>query len=594
MNSTRGFSNLHRCASALNGNNGEFTNSDDVALTGFICRRERDVNCARHYHRMPKKASTGAARRIQEKVKLCKPIVDASELELCTVGLDCVLMSDTPHYHIHTTTGGRASKGLGDAVALSIEDGEERAAGIADALQAIEEEREEESKVIAPTLPTVVIRGITEPITAEEKSEDSKEPATPPGLKKVSRRERKRRKKVQDADESNVSVGMEGNLKEGEVENTVVEPVVDLAIEKEVVSPGDDKTNSLSEVEEKDQRVADSTLPEVDEGPVERVVTNEAEVSDLLNNVPAVAECKDAHHREIDEALSLEPLIRERTSSDSIVSDAKEYESSSDESSVGSVSTDHWERVIQHRREAVDCAGDGTEMGRRTPSSESSEDSSEYSAWRDFDSGGEEISTTEPPPPPPEPDPDPWMEDVVEVTIYSMFDAEDSRHPLVRFFREVYDALLGAERNVVSPSTFRRTLTHGTAYAPSIFNLYYGRVEQETFQGVFDPSNGYQSEYKAQIKQSYSEYLMRTSTSSGLTVGGLTAEWLPRQLLTTLQREFPDCLSGNERIQITVDTINYVMVTTVLISAGLCNSNGFSVVNKSKLVSGLQKLENRQ
>lgn len=580
MNSTRNFSNLHQSASALNGNNGEWTNSDDVAMNGFLCRRERDVDCARHYHRKPKKASTGAARRIQEKVKLCKPVVTVDELELCTVGVECIMMSDTPHYHIHTHVGGRAMKGDSNVVLQSVKDEEEKAAGLADALAEIEEDKDEVGLPIAPTLPEIV-----EEIATEV------DPVHPPGLSP-----RVLKEEEVDHEES------EGDIIETKVDDMVNEPIITVDKPAEVagvVSEADDEVREPV-IAEKPAVVAVVESSEMkpvviveDTGAVEAELAR----TDELNVVPVIAECKDIRANEVGEVLSEPPLDRECTYprvDEASMTPLPDIEDD-DDASIPTVSTDHFERVNQIRHEEFENAGGqdcdrGYESG---DSSNSSSDSSEYSAWQDFDSDGGEVPKEPPPPPEPDPAPDPWMEDVIEVTIYSMFDAEDARHPLVKFFREVYDALLGAERNVVSASRFERTLTHGTAYQPSIFNLYYGSIEQETFRGTFDPSRGYLSEYRAKIKERYVEFLMETSTSSGLTVGGMTAEWLPRQLLTTLQREFPDALRGSERIQITVDTINYVMVNTVLISAGLCNSNGYSLVNKSKLVAGLQKLENR-
>jgi hypothetical protein len=120
------FTNLHLVASDLNGNNGEVTGVDDhiSPCTQKPCKQPK------HYH-PKKKPHSGAQRRVNEKVKICKP-VKIEDLELCEE-LGC----EKDHYHI--TASDRRKHAHITAVQESIRDEIEKQEGYADANVEIED-----------------------------------------------------------------------------------------------------------------------------------------------------------------------------------------------------------------------------------------------------------------------------------------------------------------------------------------------------------------------------------------------------------------------------------------------------------------------
>lgn len=113
------FDEHHVVRSQLNGNNGEWTNTDDIkgkapVFANVKAQGNGDnyaVMCARkdkcikeeHYHLKPKKDPLkGAKRRLAEKVILCK----TSDLVKCPNGVECyAVIKGTDHYHTNNNKG---------------------------------------------------------------------------------------------------------------------------------------------------------------------------------------------------------------------------------------------------------------------------------------------------------------------------------------------------------------------------------------------------------------------------------------------------------------------------------------------------------
>lgn len=89
-------------ASDLNGNNGEWTNGDDVVAK--VCENPKGCMLKKHYHKQAKggnkKPYTGAERRYNEKVMVCKK---AGVYE-CMMPIDeCRLIKEDDHYHLFSS-----------------------------------------------------------------------------------------------------------------------------------------------------------------------------------------------------------------------------------------------------------------------------------------------------------------------------------------------------------------------------------------------------------------------------------------------------------------------------------------------------------
>lgn len=92
----------------LNGNNGEWTNGDDMVNVNK-CQRD-NCNIPVHYHPITK-AAKGAARRVKEKEKLCKLTYDSKELYKCSGGVECYKNSPTVwHGHMKSKTKNKVNQ----------------------------------------------------------------------------------------------------------------------------------------------------------------------------------------------------------------------------------------------------------------------------------------------------------------------------------------------------------------------------------------------------------------------------------------------------------------------------------------------------
>lgn len=120
---------LHVIVKSLNGINGEATNSDDVKL-GILCKVTKPTNgkptrftCSgyRHYHTIKKqKKLNGAARRVAQKVTVCKMIQDPSDLVICDLPPALCIAEGNRHYHMHNQ---EELPEIPDAVGMSDESG---------------------------------------------------------------------------------------------------------------------------------------------------------------------------------------------------------------------------------------------------------------------------------------------------------------------------------------------------------------------------------------------------------------------------------------------------------------------------------------
>lgn len=117
-----------------------------VALCG-----SKPCTTQKHYHPLPrgvKRKLDGAARRLAQKVALCKPI---TEVFLCQVDIATCMLTPGPHYHCLRQV--KTPKNF-DAISESLQNSEEEHAGIADAHEAILESDEEDT-VLEPVMPAL-------------------------------------------------------------------------------------------------------------------------------------------------------------------------------------------------------------------------------------------------------------------------------------------------------------------------------------------------------------------------------------------------------------------------------------------------------
>lgn len=132
-----------------------------VALCGNkVCTTQK------HYHPLPrgvKRKLDGAARRLAQKVTLCKPI---TEVFLCEIDIATCLSIPGPHYHQLRQI--KPPKNI-DAISESIQNSEEEQAGIADALEDILDDELEDS-VDEPAMPALEL------VQADERGGDSQVP----------------------------------------------------------------------------------------------------------------------------------------------------------------------------------------------------------------------------------------------------------------------------------------------------------------------------------------------------------------------------------------------------------------------------------
>jgi len=117
-----------------------------VALCG-----SKPCTTQKHYHPLPrgvKRKLDGAARRLAQKVTLCKPI---TEVFLCEIDIATCMSIPGPHYHQLRSI--KPPKNV-DAIGESLQNSEEEQAGIADALDAILD-CELDDEVIEPVMPAL-------------------------------------------------------------------------------------------------------------------------------------------------------------------------------------------------------------------------------------------------------------------------------------------------------------------------------------------------------------------------------------------------------------------------------------------------------
>jgi hypothetical protein len=129
-----------------------------VALCG-----SKPCTTQKHYHPLPrgvKRKLDGAARRLAQKVTLCKPI---TEVFLCQIDIATCMLIPGPHYHQLRQL--KPPKHI-DAIAESLQNSEEEQAGIADALDAILEDDNEDAADM-PAMPALEL------VQADKREEES-------------------------------------------------------------------------------------------------------------------------------------------------------------------------------------------------------------------------------------------------------------------------------------------------------------------------------------------------------------------------------------------------------------------------------------
>lgn len=490
-------------ASSLNGNNGEATNSDDVEDGVPMCTRKKDARCLTHSHKtkFKKPASSGAARRVQEKVKLCK----VSDLELCTIK-DCLeLYPNLDHWHVP--------------------------------------------------------KGITK---------HKADPKTPPGLNLPyqGKMTKEIAEKLQDFVEDN---------------DKALDELEEQLSSK--IDWGDEEfDNIMREAKEWINRCDDNNRVVSQETPSDNV----AELGTTLNDVPKKLECVNPNEAiEVETtALNNVPINVERAAVDTEMSDEEYLEL-----------LRFFEGVEEEEgKNDEECKSEGYGDGRceiscikRDEVDDECPDSPIHSECSTFSSLSDE------PPDPGGGDPgtvvlyDPWYNDLEEVVIYTTYKGLKPKGFNERMNYWLNNIIFGTGKNVLQDHATTKTVVAGTK-RKGLLTYLFGHYDHYSVKKVVNNTENFSSQYRAKIKRSYLDYLLKNWKVTLLSVSGTSIEYQPAAILVALRTEFGNEMDDLYKMEIVVNTINYYVAQMKLYESSLFCTAGYNTKVAGKNGSDLLTL----
>lgn len=525
---------------ALNGSHGEYTNSDDVESKGIkMCTKKGDSGCANHYHKtkFKKPASTGAARRIQEKVKLCKP----ADLELCTIN-DCLnLYPYFDHWHMSHSSYIHSRKRVAESSDPKTPPGLNlpyKGKMTGDILEKLNDYIEDTD-------------------TDQQKLEQVLETAE---------------SKMYEDDESNdetFNEAMERMLGwidtcDKEDKNEVKEALNEVPTEVECAPDTIQKPSPAI--------MTDATLNEVPT-PVERVVRFNPVVEQIdgeLNNVPTDVEC-EAVNDEMSESEYLE-LLRFLEDRDS---DEEKFD---DEEKSDDVFDGKYETHCLKRDELDDECGRSEAVSDSTLSLVS--EGFLYDPGYDTESDLESEAVIEM---------DPWFNDLDEVVIYTTYDGLKPKGFNERLNYWLNGLIFGKGKNVLHGHVTTKTVVAGTK-RKGLLTYLFGHYDHYSIKKTVNNTENYRSQYRARIKRSYLDYLIQNWKVTLLSVSGTSIEYQPAAILVALRTEFGDEIDDLRKMEVVVNTINYYVSQMKLFESALFSSSGYNVKIAGKHGSDLLTL----